>query len=156
MKKLLAIISLSLSIFFQAHAEDQTMKTPEGRELTLLECAQKNLDCDGRLPVDIGYLHVDPKLLSYSINLGQNCGFRISYFVANFKGHSKIRLPDGRVLDFGVYENTITQDYRYTIYTIRHGRDHEPCPLAGGWYPEDTTRQENIDKAYKMVKKSRF
>lgn len=152
MKKIfLPITAVAAIIANTTHSENVVENQLESNILE--ECIKNNQSCNDRLPIDVGHLNVSPSLHQFSLNLGDNCGLRINYFIAKFEGHSKTQLPDGRILDFGKFESTIQQDYRYTIYTIRRGKDNDDCLVEGGWYPEDTTRQENIDKAIKMVRK---
>lgn len=112
------------------------------------ECARNNSDCGGIMPVRVGKLKVDANLFEKRIILNEACGLKINYFRAHFYGPNKVRLPDGRILDYGDFDNTIEQDYLYTLYSLKKGKDAIQCPKDGySWYPETLTRQENIDLA---------
>ena len=117
------------------------------------KCAEENSDCGGIMPVRVGKLNIETQLLVKNMELTHACGLRIDYFRAHFYGPNKTKLPDGRILDYGDFDNTIEQDYQYTIYAIDPRDDGPDCNEEGhSWYAESLTRQENIDIAMSLVK----
>lgn len=118
------------------------------------KCAQENSDCGGKMPVRVGKLEIDTQLLFRTIELSstKNCALEIDYFRAHIYGPNEVKLPDGRSIDYGYFDNTIEQDYFYLITNLHSGKERDDCPKKGhGYYPETLTRQENIDLAMRLI-----
>lgn len=159
MKKMLFSFVM-FTIAINSFAANTTLNSVDKETMRkYVQCAYSNDSCGGELPTQVGVMNVDPKLYSMNIRLNDLCGLRINYFIAHIWGESKIKMPepDSSIRNFGNYDLTVLNDYRYTIFSLNKGKDATKCHAVGSWYPDDgSTRQENIDRAYRLIGKSEY
>lgn len=112
------------------------------------ECAARNDDCGGKVPVRVGETIISTQLLQKKVPLGGNCALLIDYFNFSLTGENKAKVPDGRVFDYGDFSHSTTQDYLYTIVTDNDDPDESKCAQEGvSWFPDLGSREENISRA---------
>ena len=158
-RMIFAFTAFSICFFNITQAADFTDTADMTAFEELYRCAQNNTSCGGKLAVQTGKMRIDPKLrILRMTDFPGNCGLAIRYFMAHITGESILKMPDGKKLNFGKYDFTLTSDYQYVIYSKMRSTDIEPCRLAGTvWSPDDgSTRQENIDKTNKLLKINRY
>ena len=108
------------------------------------KCIERNDDCGGKIPVSVGNTVISTQLLQKKVPLGGNCALLIDYFNFHLSAENKAKVPDGRVFDFGDFAHGVTQDYLYTIVSVKNDKKHR-CPNEGkSWFPDTSSRDENI------------